>query len=82
MLAVQVPAQAVIPLGVELTVPPPLAGLVETVRVRGPALNVAVTLWAAVIVTAQAPAPLQPAPLQPVKVSVPLGVAVRVTTVP
>jgi hypothetical protein len=43
---------------------------------------VAVTLCAAVIVTAQVPVPEHPAPLQPPKMDPPSGVAVSVTTVP
>jgi len=42
--------------------------------------KVAVTLWAVVMLTAQAPVPLQ-APLQPLKVAPSVGAAVRVTEV-
>jgi hypothetical protein len=45
-------------------------------------VNVAVTDLAPSIVTTQLPVPLHPAPLQPVKVEVPSGAAVRVTSVP
>ena len=45
-------------------------------------MKVAVTLWAAVIVTAQVPAPEQPPPLQPAKVEPAAGVAVKVTEAP
>ena len=45
-------------------------------------MNVAVTFWAALMVTVQGLVPLHPPPLQPVKVEPPLGVAVSVTVVP
>ena len=46
------------------------------------AVNVAVTARAALIVTLQAPVPVQPLPLQPAKVALPVGTAVSVTAVP
>lgn len=55
------------PLGVELTAPPPVPSLV-TVSVYGVALNVAVTLVAAASVTTHAPVPLHPPPLHPANV--------------
>jgi hypothetical protein len=68
------------------------AGALETVPVPAPALviasvkgcraKVAVTAWAALMVTAQVPVPVQPPPLQPVNVEPAAGVAVRVTAVP
>lgn len=83
-LAVQVAPQ-VSPAGDEVTVPVPSpAGTI--VIARGPAANVAVTDLAAFIVTTQVAVavPLhapEPAPDQPLNVSLPLGVAVSVTTV-
>jgi len=41
--------------------------------------KVAVTDWAALIVTTQLPVPLHPAPLQPVNADPTAGVAVNVT---
>ena len=68
------------------------AGALETVPVPAPALviasvngcsaKVAVTAWAALMVTAQVPVPVQPPPLQPVNVEPAAGVAVKVTAVP
>jgi hypothetical protein len=46
------------------------------------ALNVAMTVVAADMVTVQEPVPVQPPPLQPVNVEPVAGVAVRVTAVP
>jgi hypothetical protein len=46
------------------------------------AVNVAVTARAALIMTVQAPVPVQPLPLQPAKVALPVGTAVNVTVVP
>jgi len=82
-LALQTPPQ-LMPAGLEATIPVPVPFLVTlSVEVLGgvAAANVAVTLWAAVIVTAQLPVPVQ-APLQPVNVEPVAGVAVRVTFVP
>ena len=67
------------PAGEEVTVPLPVPALV-TVRV-GFRVKVAVTDFAALMVTWQAPVPVQ-APLQPVKVDPALAALVRVTTVP
>jgi len=73
-----------IPAGLLVTVPVPAPALV-TVRVKGPPpperLKVAVTVFAAFIVTTQEPVPVQ-APDQPAKVEPAAEVAVRVTTVP
>ena len=61
---------------------PPAEALPVTVKVVGVVkLKVAVTLFAASIVTVQAPVPLH-APLQPVNVLPVAGVAVSVTDVP
>ena len=45
------------------------------------AVNVAVTDWAALMVTVQVPVPEQPAPLQPPKMDGDVAAAVSVTTV-
>ena len=45
-------------------------------------MNVAVTDFAASIVTTHVPVPVQPAPVQPANVELAAGAAVRVTTVP
>jgi hypothetical protein len=45
-------------------------------------MKVAVTVVAAVRVTAQAPVPVQPPPVQPAKTDAAAGVAVKVTTAP
>jgi hypothetical protein len=71
----------VIPAGLLVTVPEPDPASV-TVSANWIGLNVAVTLSAALIVTAQVPVPLHPAPLHPAKVEPLPGVAVKVTTVP
>jgi len=59
-------------------------GFVTAVSMRSIPLtiNVAVTDWAAFIVTTQLPVPVHPAPLQPVNTEPPAGVAVNVTEVP
>src|SRR5206468_10648205 len=62
-------------------VPDPAPALVS-VSVKDGSAKVAVTLWAALIVTEHVPVPVQPPPLQPVKVDPAAGVAVRVTAVP
>jgi hypothetical protein len=77
--ALQVVPQ-VIPVGEEVTVPPPVPVLV-TLKLYWILVNVAVTEAAALIVTLQLPVPVH-APLQPVKVDAPSGEAVSVTTVP
>jgi hypothetical protein len=46
------------------------------------AVKVAVTVWAAAMVTVHWPVPVQPPPVQPVKVDVRLGAAVKVTVAP
>src|SRR5262249_37444869 len=69
------------PEGELAAVPRPLPGL-ETVSLNfGTALNSAVTDFAALIVTWQAPVPVQ-APLQPLNSEPASGVSVRVTTLP
>ncbi len=77
--AVQVGPQS-IPAGEEITVPPPVP-LLETVRLYWIRVKVAVTDWEEFMVTVQEPVPEQ-APPQPVKIELPSGVAVRLTTVP
>ena len=66
--------------GMLRTVPVPGPALV-TERVKVCGLKVAVTDWAAVIVTVHVPVPLH-APLQPVKVEPVVGAAVSVTEAP
>ena len=68
------------PAGVEVTVPVPVPAFV-TVRAMGIRLKVAVTERAALMVTWQAPVPVQ-APLQPAKVEPAVAAWLRVTTVP
>lgn len=68
------------PAGDEVTVPTPVpVRATESVYCVGS--NVAVTVVAAVMLTAQVPVPLQP-PLHPVKVEPGLAVAVNATTLP
>ncbi len=67
------------PAGLLVTVPLPVPCF-ETVSVKG-GVKVAVTLWAELMVTLQAPVPLQ-APLQPVKMDPGAAAAARLTTVP
>ena len=67
-----------IPAGLLVTDPDSLLGLVTVIVGL---LNVAVTVCAESIVTWQVPVPEQ-GPLQPAKLETPVGVAVRVTTVP
>src|SRR5258705_9519551 len=50
--------------------------------VKGGGAKVAVTAWAALMVTAQVPVPVQPPPLQPVNVEPAAGEAAKVTAVP
>jgi hypothetical protein len=71
------------PAGLDVTVPYALALVlfIDSVSVYIVGVNVAVTLFAASIVTTHAPVPLH-APLHPENVSLPLGVAVSVTSVP
>jgi dUTPase len=76
-VALQVLGQ-LIPGGVLVTVPDPLPASVTD---RG-GLKVAVTDWAALIVTVQLPVPVQPPPLHPAKVQPAAGVSVRVTLAP
>ena len=65
----------------ELEIVPLPAPAFVRLSVKGCSANVAVTLWAALIVTVQVPVPVQP-PLQPVNVEPVAGVAVSVTAVP
>jgi len=69
-----------IPAGELVTVPLPVPAVL-TARVKV-GMKVAVTVVAAVRVTAQEPVPVQPTPLQPAKTDPAAGVAVKVTTVP
>jgi hypothetical protein len=69
------------PAGALETVPVPVPAFVMA-SVKGCRVKVAVTAWAALMVTAQVPVPVQPPPLQPVKVDPAAGVAVKVTAVP
>ena len=77
--ALQVAPQ-LIPAGALVTVPVPLPAFV-TVKANCVAVNVAVTLSAALIVTEHDPVPVH-APLQPPNVEPLAGVAVNVTCVP
>src|SRR5215470_8726910 len=71
-----------IPVGALVTVLLPAPALV-TVSTKDGKANVALTLWAALIVTVQVlVVPVQPPPLQPVNVEPAVGVAVKVTAVP
>lgn len=71
-----------IPVGALVTVPLPVPALV-TVSTKDGKANVALTLWAALIVTVQVlVVPVQPPPLQPVKSEPAAGAAVKVTMVP
>jgi len=71
-----------IPDGVLVTVPEPVP-VEATERLKlGIAIKVAVTLSAALIVTAQVPVPLHPAPLQPEKLDPAAAEAVSITCVP
>jgi len=85
-LAMQVAPQ-LMPAGLLVTVPTPVPAL-DTISVCGPdALNVAVTLWAALRVSVQITSALQerklkPRPVQPENVDPTAGVAVSVTTLP
>ncbi len=69
------------PAGLEATVPVP-APLFATVRANcGTTLNVAVTVWAALIVTEHGPVP-EHAPAQPANAEPLVALAVKATTVP
>src|SRR5688572_33340969 len=65
------------PAGDDVTTPPELT---VTVRTAGLRLNVAVTFFAAFIVTAQLPVPVQ-LPAQPANSESAVGVGIRVTSV-
>jgi hypothetical protein len=76
-------ALQVMPPGELLTMPPPAPAMVTvSAAIVGDAANSAVTLWLLVMVTLQAPVPIQPPPLHPVNVAPPVAVAVSVTVVP
>lgn len=89
--AEQVPAVQLMPAGLLVTVPEPatvtdmancdVAGGVGVPGVPGVAAKLAATVFAASIVTAHAPVPVQ-APVQPLNVNPADGVAVSVTVVP
>jgi hypothetical protein len=68
-----------IPVGLLVTVPFPVF---VTVKAKFLRVNVAVTVFAASIVTTQLPVAAVQAPLQPVKIEIPLAAAVNVTCVP
>ena len=76
-LAVHVPGQ-LIPAGLLVTVPEPA---MVTARLAFTAVNVAVTAWLELRVTAHVPVPEHPPPLQMVKTEFAFGVAVSVTIV-
>src|SRR6202162_6007928 len=78
-LALQVVPQ-LIPVGLLVNVAVPVPALV-TLNLQTGTLNVAVTDFAALIVTLQVPVPVQ-APLQPANVDPAAAFAVSVTTVP
>ena len=69
------------PAGDDVTVPVPVPVLYTSSVLTGRALNVAVTAFAALIVTEQAPVPVQ-APLHPANVESVAAAAVSVTTAP
>ena len=71
----------VMPLGAEVTVPEPLTAVLSANVLGATAVNVAVTVRAADIVTSQVLLPLQ-APLQPVNEKPDAGTAASRTTVP
>ena len=74
------PGQLIAP-SFEVTLPLPVpAGVTE--RVKRCTLKVAVTDWAALMVTVQVVLGPAQLPLQPLKVEPPAGVAVRITVVP
>jgi hypothetical protein len=69
------------PAGALVTVPLPVPDVV-TLSVKDDCTKLAVTVWAALIVTVHVPVPVQPPPLQPLNVEPAAGVAVKVTAVP
>jgi hypothetical protein len=79
-LALHVPGQ-LMPAGVLVTVPEPVPAVV-TDNAKLTRLKVAVTDWAAFIVTVQLPVPVQAPPLHPAKVEPVAALAVSVTLVP
>ena len=74
-------APQLIPPGLEVTVPLPEPDLL-TDSVNVGTLKLAVTVVAALMVTAHVPVPEQPPPLQPANVDPPAAAAVKVTGVP
>jgi len=70
-----------IPAGELVTVPLPVPDF-DTVSANDDCMKLAVTVWAALIVTVQEPVPVQPPPLQPVNVEPAAAVAVSVTDEP
>ena len=69
------------PAGALVTLPLPVPEFV-TLSVKDDCTKLAVTVWAALIVTVHVPVPVQPPPLQPLNVEPAAGVAVNVTAVP
>ena len=70
-----------IPAGADVTVPAPVPCRV-TVSGYVASVNVAVTTWAAFIVTTQVPVPVHPPPAQPANVEPVPAAAVNVTICP
>jgi hypothetical protein len=76
-------APQLIPAGALVTVPVPVPALVTaSVKLVTVALNVAVTVSAALIVTEHVPVPVHPAPLHPANVDPVVAAAVSTTTCP
>jgi hypothetical protein len=79
--AVEQVAPQEMPAGALVTVPLPVPEFV-TLSANDDCTKLAVTAWAALIVTVHVPVPVQPPPLQPANVEPAAGVAVNVTAVP